>query len=235
MKTNQEFKNEALAALRGNWGKAVVATLLVIIFAAICQGPSSVMSALNQEQMQSLARYGDTAGIMTLYGSMLRVSGAAFLLMVFFYQPLVLGYENAMLGLLYREEREITPNMFHIAFSNYWHKVGGMVWMYILVALWSLLFVIPGLIKAFSYAMTPYILHENPELSITEAIHRSRMMMRGHKFDLFWLYLSFIGWILLAIMTAGIGFLWLTPYMETAQAAFYNEVKADYAVRGGLD
>ncbi len=83
--------------------------------------------------------------------------------------------------------------------------------------------------------MTPYILDENPELGASEAIHRSRMMMKNHKFDLFWLYLSFIGWFLLCCITCGIGFLWLTPYFNTAKASFYEEVKADYALNGGLD
>lgn len=83
--------------------------------------------------------------------------------------------------------------------------------------------------------MTPYILHENPELSASEAIHRSRMMMKGHKFDLFWLQLSFIGWFFLCLLTTGIGFLWLQPYYYTAQAAFYEEVKSSYALEGGLD
>ena len=59
-------------------------------------------------------------------------------------------------------------------------------------------------------------------------------MMKGHKFDLFWLYLSFIGWILLSILTLGIGLLWLAPYMQTAMAAFYEDVKADYERNGGL-
>ena len=60
------------------------------------------------------------------------------------------------------------------------------------------------------------------------------MMMRGHKFDLFWLQLSFIGWFFLCIFTAGIGFLWLCPYYQTAMAAFYEEVKSDYVINGGL-
>jgi len=89
-------------------------------------------------------------------------------------------------------------------------------------------------VKAFSYAMTPYILEEHPELSAGEAIDHSRAMMKGHKFDLFWLYLSFIGWILLSIFTLGIGLLWLAPYMQTATAAFYEDVKADYELNGGL-
>ena len=59
-------------------------------------------------------------------------------------------------------------------------------------------------------------------------------MMKGHKFDLFWLYLSFIGWGILCIFTLGIGLLWLVPYMQTAQSSFYEDVKADYEANGGL-
>ena len=70
--------------------------------------------------------------------------------------------------------------------------------------------------------------------STGEAIDRSRAMMHGHKFDLFYLYLGFLGWAILCLLTAGIGFFWLIPYVETAQAAFYEEVKADYALNGGL-
>jgi len=83
--------------------------------------------------------------------------------------------------------------------------------------------------------MTPYILDENPDLGPSEAIHRSRLMMKGHKFDLFWLWLSFIGWGILNLFTFGIGSFWLMPYMYTSTAAFYQEVKADYEINGGLD
>ena len=92
--------------------------------------------------------------------------------------------------------------------------------------LWTMLFIIPGIIKAFSYAMTPYILVEHPEMSANQAINESMRLMKGHKFDLFYLYLSFIGWGILSVLTLGIGFLWLIPYMETSQAAFYADVKA---------
>ena len=97
-----------------------------------------------------------------------------------------------------------------------------------------MLFIFPGIVKIFSYAMTPFILEENPELSANDAIDRSRAMMKGHKFDLFWLLLSFIGWFILALLTLGIGGLWLQPYMQTSVAAFYEDVKADYEANGGL-
>ncbi len=91
--------------------------------------------------------------------------------------------------------------------------------------LWSLLFIIPGIVKSYSYAMTPYILLDRPELSATDAIKESEKMMNGHKMDLFILDLSFIGWILLSMLTCGILVLYVEPYMEATRAAFYLELK----------
>ena len=92
------------------------------------------------------------------------------------------------------------------------------------VFLWALLFVIPGIIATYSYAMTSYILAENPELTASEAIDMSKEMMEGNRFRLFCLHMSFIGWAILCVFTFGIGYLWLAPYMQAAQAAFYREV-----------
>lgn len=94
--------------------------------------------------------------------------------------------------------------------------------------LWSLLLIIPGIVKACSYAMTPYILYDNPKLQGNAAIELSMRMMRGHKMKLCVLYLSFIGWFLLCILTLGIGFLWLKPYVQASKAAFYEDVKEEY-------
>ena len=97
---------------------------------------------------------------------------------------------------------------------------------------WFLLFIIPGIIKAYAYAMTYYISYDNPELSAEECINRSMKMMYGHKLDLFLLDLSFIGWILLSILTLGVGMLWVTPYMYTSRAKFYEELKMQEQVGG---
>ncbi len=94
--------------------------------------------------------------------------------------------------------------------------------------LWTLLFIIPGIIAAFSYAMTPYILEENPYMPVNEAIGRSKEMMRGNKFRLFCLQFSFIGWSLLCLLTCGIGYLWLGPYMQAATAAFFYDVSGKF-------
>ena len=113
-------------------------------------------------------------------------------------------------------------------FRDYTRVTGTMILTGIYTFLWALLLIVPGIIKSFSYAMTPYVLRDNPELKFNGAIERSMKMMEGHKFDLFYLGLTFIGWALLCILTLGIGFLWLIPYMQSAWAHFYEDVKAEY-------
>ena len=241
MKSNTYFKDSALAALRGNWGSAVLTTLVFVLIICAISTPAAYTSYRTQALMQdysftSLSDIVDMAADPEFAAAQKQSNGASslmFLLEIFLLLPLEVGFINAFRKLLVNLDTNSLGNTFH--FSTYWRKIGGMLWMAILTFLWTLLFIIPGIIKAFSYAMTPFILDEYPELSPVEAIHRSRMMMKGHKFDLFWLYLSFIGWAILCLFTAGIGYLWLAPYMQTAEAAFYEEVKADYEIHGGLD
>ena len=92
--------------------------------------------------------------------------------------------------------------------------------------LWGLLFIIPGIIKSYSYKMVPYILADNPGISATEAITRSREMMNGNKGKAFLLDLSFFWWILLGIITCGlVGVFWTNPYIASTHAALYEELK----------
>jgi len=247
MKTNTQFKNEALAALRGNWGRAVITTLLYVLIIGAIAAPTSYqayqLQSFQQEQLGYMGGTGSLRQALSLMqdptwiaaqNRLQGTSSASFLVQVLLLFPLGLGFANAFRGLLVTGNNHLFGATLHYAFSNYWHKVWGMLLVYIFTVLWMLLFIIPGIIKVFSYSMTPYILEEYPELSASEAIHRSRLMMRGHKFDLFWLMLSFLGWAILCVFTAGIGFLWLQPYMSTSIAAFYEEVKAEYLLKGGL-
>lgn len=92
---------------------------------------------------------------------------------------------------------------------------------------WLCLFLIPGVIKYFSYAMTNYILIDHPEYSVNQAVTKSRELMDGHKLELFRLMFSFIGWFILALMTGGIGFIWLTPYYEATKVQFYLRISGE--------
>ena len=96
--------------------------------------------------------------------------------------------------------------------------------MQIFKTLWFFLFIIPAIIAKYAYSMTYYILDEHPDMKPMEAIRRSKELMRGHKWEFFCLQFSFIGWWILSILTLGIGFLFLSPYIEQANYIFYYNI-----------
>ena len=162
-------------------------------------------------------------------GASAATSFAAILVEIFVIYPIMVGLYMAFLAYdRDQSQTNLIEDMFRKAFDkNYLHKVLGMFLMELFVFLWTLLLIIPGIVKGFAYSMTPYILEENPELSAYDAIKYSEKMMMGHKWDLFVLSLSFIGWFFLCLLTAGIGFLWLTPYVQLSMSEFYEDLKAE--------
>lgn len=211
MKTNQDYKNAALAALKGNWAPVIVATIIYFVITIIV----TLMSELYDPETSA----GAVAGVAILGWLVLSLFASI---------PLGIGYYNSLNLLLVEGDNQITGNMFKIGYGNLLRNVGGMLLVGVFTFLWTLLLIIPGIIKSLAYSMTPFILKDYPELSANQAINLSMKMMEGRKFDLFYLYLSFIGWGILALFTLGIGYLWLMPYMYTSTAAFYQNVKEEY-------
>lgn len=207
MKSNQYYKNEALSALRGNWANALVATIIFIALALFFSSNDAINSYYQRVVINPFIGY-----------SLSFIS-------LFVLLPLAVGYSNSMRVLLETGDNRLTNNSFSLGFGNWLHVVWGMVLSTIYIFLWTLLLIIPGIIKSYSYALTPYILVEHPEMSANEAIEESMRLMDGHKFDLFYLQLSFIGWAILSILSLGLGFFWLIPYQMAAQAAFYRDIK----------
>ncbi len=134
------------------------------------------------------------------------------------------GLAGVYLGLIRSQQPKI-ESMFDGFREGVVNNLLAGVLVTIFTALWSMLFVIPGIVKSYSYAMTYYILKDNPEMSANDAITESRRMMNGNKWRLFCLDFSFIGWLLLCALTCGILTLLVAPYMETAHAAFYESLK----------
>ena len=204
MKTNQDYKNAALAALKGNWTQAVLAALAVFAIALV----ANILGSVDPD--------GSLAAILSMVVAICAT------------MPLSVGLFAAYRELYCGTNVKVTENAFKTGFGNWGHHVGGMLLVAVYTFAWMLLLIIPGIIKSFAYALTPFILTDKPELSANEAIELSMKMMDGHKLDLFILYLSFIGWYLLSILTLCIGMLWVMPYMYTTMAAFYEDVKAEY-------
>lgn len=112
-------------------------------------------------------------------------------------------------------------------------NVGTMFLVQLFVGLWSMLFIVPGIIKSYSYSQAVFIKAQNPNISAMRAIELSKVMMEGHKGELFYLHLSFLGWMLLSGLTYNIlGIVYVFPYFYSALAFAYEEIKADAAARG---
>ena len=110
----------------------------------------------------------------------------------------------------------------------FFKQVGVVVLNTILCALWAILLVVPGIIKGLAYSMYPYVLRDEPELSVWQTLKKSEAIMKGYKGKLFLMYLSFVGWFILGAFTFGILYIWLTPYVMTSTVKFYDDVRRAY-------
>lgn len=110
----------------------------------------------------------------------------------------------------------------------FFKQVGVVVLNTILCALWAILLVVPGIIKGLAYSMYPYVLRDEPELSVWQTLKKSEAIMKGYKGKLFLMYLSFVGWFILGAFTFGILYIWLTPYIMTSTVKFYDDVRRAY-------
>lgn len=216
MRRNQEYKTMALASLKGKWAPSVIASIVLMAFTYAIIGPYIVTYELTMNQIPVNPIFALVAVAMYV------------LAMPLVFMPLNLGYTYAANRLYVEGDSRLAGNMFRDGFVRWGRNVWGMFLVGLFTSLWSLLLIVPGIVKFYAYSMTPYILIDNPELSANQAIILSKKMMKGHKFDLFFLQLSFIGWIFLSIFTLGIGLLWVIPYMMTAQAAFYQDIRKEY-------
>ena len=194
------YKNRALSALENKRGNFVLITFVYGFIIGITQ---------------VLSGDKDSPAILHLIGLVL------FILAL----PLTWGFQTLFLGAV-RGGEATAKDMFEGYNKELFSRVLTTTLLYyVYVFLWSLLLLIPGCIKSYSYAMTPYILKDNPEMKNNAAIEESMRMMDGHKLELFLLDLSFIGWAILSILTCCIGFLWLVPYMNMARVNFYEDLK----------
>lgn len=137
--------------------------------------------------------------------------------------PLSLGLTMVYLDVTYGDPVEIST-LFK-GFTMMGKAIKLFLWMFLFIYLWMLLFIIPGIIKGYSYSMAYYILAENPDMKAKDAITESKIIMQGHKWELFVLELSFILWILLGIVTLGIAMIYVEPYMQLTLTNFYHNIK----------
>lgn len=201
MKQNFELRNEAWNTLSGNWGNSVLIYFLISLVSGIISGTVTVLLP----ELSSIANFATS---------------------IFLTYPLIYVFVVKLMSLV-RENKPLALNDFINTFKVKYSRalpVMGLTFVYIF--LWTLLLIIPGIIKSYSYALTVYISEDNPDLTPEECINKSIEMMNGNKWKLFLLDLSFIGWFFLSILTLGIALLWFRPYLETARIYFYEDLKS---------
>lgn len=161
---------------------------------------------------------------LTIIASVGSIKHVGSLLSLFITGPFLLGGAGFSLA-IYRD-KEFKLEMIFQGFNRFSTSVSAYLTMILLIILWSILFIIPGIIAALSYSLTFYILSDDPSISATAALNKSKKMMDGYKLKLFNLYLRLFLLTLLCILTLGIGFFWFIPYKNITMAAFYEELNS---------
>lgn len=237
MKVAADFRRIAREMLRGKWSMAVIAGLIASLLGGLgAEGPEVKLNVDMSTGTNVSFEYAGQTLLSTngglndqlafiLAGSVIYIAVAAILLAAVYFvlgSVIETGYARFNLDLADRKEAKIESLFAY--FYNWKTTAAARFIVGLKILLWTFVFIIPGIIAAYSYAMTGYILAEHPELTATEAVERSKKLMSGNRFRLFCLQLSFIGWSILSSLTFGIGNLWLTPYKRAAITAFYREI-----------
>lgn len=221
MQLNSELRAQARERLEGKWGTFVLMTFLMLVIQTILQIPGyigSLLEVLSPENVLASLSFSNISNILSLLAL-----------------PLSWGLTVSLLR-NHREESVDLENLFDgFRGGRYTRVFCALFLVQLFTILWTLLLIIPGIMKAFSYALTPYIIMDEPELTARQAITRSCEIMQGRRWKLFCLYLSFIGWGILSLLTFGIGFLWLVPYMNASIAAFYEDARAEYEAENSIE
>ena len=236
MKNASDFRSLAREALRGKWLIAVLVGVVASILGAIGSsgpeitfnfnesGASANLEFANQTLFSTSGGFNSQLQTFLVGGAIVIGLVALVFAVLYFILGSFVGVGYAKFNLDVVDHKEAEFGTLFSCISNWKTTAVAKLLMNIYTFLWALLFIIPGIMASYSYAMTNYILAEHPELTASEAIARSKEMMRGNRFRLFCLDFSFIGWGILCLFTLGIGNLFLRPYTEAAHAAFYREV-----------
>ena len=209
MKTSSQYRAQAREVLQNRWGEAAIMQVVILGLVVILSAPSA-LATLHPE-----------------FAALTNMSSLATLLIL----PIQYAFYNVLLRALRSENESWWRATWQIVSKQFGRFfLAGLLIMILTILIGIVTLGIGAIILAYAYSMVPYLLYDYPELSIREAMKISREMTRGHKWELFVLDLTFIGWIILSMLTAGIGILFVEPYQQAARSAFYEDLKRDTIV-----
>lgn len=209
------IKAEAKSFIGQNarWWKMTLATIAIYLISGGFSIYVNIATVINHDDPPTTVGYSSSIITLLLIPFTIAASG--------YYLNHIRGF-NPEWKSLYKE-----------GIDNYGSYLVTGVLVNAFTVLWSLLFVVPGIIKAIAYSQAKYVIHDNPRLKGKEAIEISKRMTNGFKGDLFSMYLSFIGWYILVGLTCGILSIYVTPYVETTAAMYYENLKR-YSIENGI-
>ena len=230
-----DFRKRAREALKNNWGKAVGVGILASLLGVGTTSMGGVTFNFDLEGISQETANWSIDSLDNFIPKQYQIAFVGIVSFLFFITVVVsivwmvisgaitLGYVKFNLNLIDGKQAEVSD-----LFSEF-KRLGTAFVMQFLrslyIILWTFVFIIPGIIASYSYAMAPYILLENQGMTGREAIAKSKELMKGNRLGLFCLEMSFFGWNLLCIMlTFGIGYLWIIPYQQASFATFYREI-----------
>lgn len=225
--TPEVIKRDAKRAFHAQWGVAVLVTLFMGFFSLVSEAGSTVTNIaakpdeykvqLGEELVELIIKYYEKYALTILI---------VYLAIKLF--TTIAQYGQCKLFVDIVEGNDARFSSIFDGFLYVFKAVGTSIYIIVLVFLWACLLIVPGLIAAIKYSMTSYIIAENPDTPITDAVDMSRNMMDGHKMDYLMLVLSFVPWLLLVAVTCGLASFYVAPYMNTATAQFYIRVRDEY-------
>ncbi|WP_053366608.1 DUF975 family protein [Bacillus sp. FJAT-27245] len=207
----RDIKKDALASLKGRWGMAILLTIVTYAIYLILPAAAEISASggfgawINQEGASPSA-----SGLSTVISLAI--------------VPILFSYYWVFLDMRRGHDISIGSLFNNLSGRMYIKMIGLYLLAFIYTMLWFLLLIIPGIIKGIAYSQAIYILRDNPGMVLNDAITESRQLMDGYKGKYFLLNLSFIGWGILCILSLGIGFIWLIPYMTASLASFYQNL-----------
>lgn len=209
------IKAEAKSFIGQNarWWKMTLATIAIYLISGGFSIYVNIATVINRDDPSTTVGYSSSIITLLLIPFTIAASG--------YYLNHIRGF-NPEWKSLYKE-----------GIDNYGSYLVTGVLVNVFTVLWSLLFVVPGIIKSLAYSQAKYVIHDNPRLKGKEAIEISKRMTNGFKGDLFSMYLSFIGWYILVGLTGGILSIYVTPYVETTAAMYYENLKR-YSIENGI-
>jgi uncharacterized membrane protein len=224
MKDRAQIKAIAKFQFRQRYGMSVGAALLFVLLAGDSRIQYGIRNNVNIPD--------EWLGVLLPY--IIGIGSAMTLIYIFVGLPLSAGFAYFS-RCIYGGWGTSVSDMFHRGFDDYGRNLGGLLWRDLFIWLWSLLFIIPGIVKSYAYFAAPYILSEFAAVRPTDAIKLSMRMTDGYKGELFVLDLSFIGWNMLSALTLGLlGILYVNPYYYTSKAGFYEELKTNAINTGSV-